>query len=55
MNKVLNFIKNDATKKKKNQIQNHHHELGVWQGKVGLLFVLAINVVKVLGSLSKMM
>jgi hypothetical protein len=42
-------------KRKKNQIENHHLELGVWQGKVDLLFVLAINVVKVLGSKNKMM
>jgi hypothetical protein len=52
---VLNFIKNNATKRKKNQIQNHHDELGGWQGKVDLLFVLAINVVEVLRPMNKMM
>ncbi len=53
--KGVEFHKNDATKKKKNQIQNRHHELGGWQSKVDLLFVLAINVVKVLRPMNKMM
>ncbi len=49
------FHKNDVTKRKRNQIQNHHNEWEGWQCKVDLLFVLAKNVVKVLGLMNKMM